>query len=454
MIRLILFFLLMAGPVWAQDAVPANKLGKTVNTAGTVPLPSTVVPTGGIFIGDVAHFNSNNAAGTDQSNTFNILAPAGQLCFLQDIISAGTDAEVQIRRVVAAATALGSTVYATLTADGCIGLAGSGTRYYVNITTAPLAGDVMDVEVRGSSGNFWALSGDQTAIAPSDPTLDVNIGGGAFLVDVSTGNVTCGVAGCTYSSTRAAATGDSAVFCEGTDNAGDHCITMGAPASLNASSSCGWDADGAWLGECAYTTINNADTTGPGATENMTFADTGPPDTITTTTDFEAAGLAVTDRIVITGAANGGNNGQHRVTSISGTLITVGTNSSLVNEGPVSVTMVSAPVITLAAADMNGDMHIKLMAEPAYYNLPAAATGMNACFYDWWGGGTEAFITLDPDVGSSDQIWLDGAGVGVGDGIDSATPAAIGDSICLLAVDANNWITLNRVGTWVDGGPN
>lgn len=85
------------------------------------------------------------------------------------------------------------------------------------------------------------------------------------------------------------------------------------------------------------------------------------------------------------------------------------------------------------------------------YTLPAAAAGMAACFYDN-GAGTGG-ITIEID--GSDVIILDGTALTAGNTIDSpgvAGDGANGDFICIMAIDATNWVTLGRSGTWVDGG--
>ena len=107
-----------------------------------------------------------------------------------------------------------------------------------------------------------------------------------------------------------------------------------------------------------------------------------------------------------------------------------------------------------ATAKMRGEVHIADHATPTSdvrYTLPAAFAGMTGCFYDNGGGDGGVII----DVDASDEILLYGAGVAVGDRIDSpgvAGTGANGDFICLEAIDDTYWITLGGSGTWVDGG--
>jgi len=66
-------------------------------------------------------------------------------------------------------------------------------------------------------------------------------------------------------------------------------------------------------------------------------------------------------------------------------------------------------------------------------------------FYDIGGG----VITVDP-VDGTDTIYLNGTSVGAGDAIDS--PGAVGDFICLMAIDDTRWVTVGRSGVWIDSG--
>jgi hypothetical protein len=113
--------------------------------------------------------------------------------------------------------------------------------------------------------------------------------------------------------------------------------------------------------------------------------------------------------------------------------------------GQVHIVTTSITTDSPSADEMRGSMHIATNASGCDYTLPTAVAGMSACFYDYNGGGV---VTLDAAAG--DEIILNGTGVGVADAIDSA--GDVGDFICLLAIDATDWITLGRSGTWVDGG--
>jgi hypothetical protein len=121
-------------------------------------------------------------------------------------------------------------------------------------------------------------------------------------------------------------------------------------------------------------------------------------------------------------------------------LVTTGTI-----QGATSVTTVGTSSATLAAAQMLGTFYYYTSGTGIDVTLPAAESGISACFYDANGGGV---IILDAAAG--DQIVLDGVGVGTADAIDSA--GNLGDFICLLAIDTTTWINLGRSGTWVDGG--
>ncbi len=114
--------------------------------------------------------------------------------------------------------------------------------------------------------------------------------------------------------------------------------------------------------------------------------------------------------------------------------------------GLVKVTLTTAATLVLTAANTAGDFHVNGDNDVIDYTLPGAAAGLTACFY---AGSFAQVVTIDP-VDGTDTIYLDGASVGAGDAIDSA--GGVADYVCLIALDATNWHTLGRSGTWVDGG--
>lgn len=139
-------------------------------------------------------------------------------------------------------------------------------------------------------------------------------------------------------------------------------------------------------------------------------------------------------------------------TQIAGTLTTVQTvdadgniNFVLPVESKSPVTLNTAATVVLTTADCMGGMFINNDADVIDYTLPGAAAGLECCFYDIAGG----VITVDP-TDAADTIYLNGTALTAGNAIDS--PGAAGDSICLMSLDATRWITINRVGTWIDGG--
>ena len=81
------------------------------------------------------------------------------------------------------------------------------------------------------------------------------------------------------------------------------------------------------------------------------------------------------------------------------------------------------------------------------YTLPAVQAGMVVTFANS-NVGASSIITIEID--DADKISLNGTLLDAGDTIDS--PAAAGSCITLLGVDGVRWITINRTGTWVDGG--
>ena len=131
------------------------------------------------------------------------------------------------------------------------------------------------------------------------------------------------------------------------------------------------------------------------------------------------------------------------------------TASSMVSDGVItatgvltgksSVSLDTDPSYVLTAAMCKNAVRFNNDADAIDYTLPAAEAGLVVMFYDIGGG----IITIDP-VDGTDTIYLDGTSVGAGDAIDS--PGAVGNFICLMAIDDTKWVTVGRSGTWVDGG--
>ncbi len=112
--------------------------------------------------------------------------------------------------------------------------------------------------------------------------------------------------------------------------------------------------------------------------------------------------------------------------------------------GAVDVVATTGTSLAVSADQAKGSMHTADSTSVVTFTLPAATTGLSACFYDL---DATAIITVDVQTG--DIITLDGTALSAGDSIDSA--GAKGDFICLLGLDTTNWLTLGRSGTWIDG---
>jgi len=224
--------------------------------------------------------------------------------------------------------------------------------------------------------------------------------------------------------TRAAGVASYANFYEVPAN-GDHYVKATAPDALAATYTVTWPS--------VTGTLLTADGVGTALTaldgENIQV-DTIDDDSIDFA-DVTCADLTMSDCGAITSSgAVAGTTG-----TFSGTLV-----------GLMDVTPDTDAAIDLTnSAGCNGDVRINNDADAIDYTLPPAAAGLNCCFY----GNAAGVITVDQADGT-DTIFLNGASVGAGDAIDS--PGAAGDFICLMAIDATNWITLGRSGTWVDGG--
>ena len=80
----------------------------------------------------------------------------------------------------------------------------------------------------------------------------------------------------------------------------------------------------------------------------------------------------------------------------------------------------------------------------AVITLPTAVGGMSTCVY------STTANTVSVKANTGDIIWLDGVTTDAGDKISSAS--AVGDFVCVIAVDATNWRTLGRSGAWTDTG--
>jgi hypothetical protein len=113
--------------------------------------------------------------------------------------------------------------------------------------------------------------------------------------------------------------------------------------------------------------------------------------------------------------------------------------------GATGITLDTDATITLTASDCKNRVRINDDANAIDYTLPSAVSGLAIVFYDIAGG----VITVDANTG--DVIYLNGTALDAGDSIDS--PGAVGNFICLMAIDATRWITMGRSGVWIDGGP-
>jgi len=168
--------------------------------------------------------------------------------------------------------------------------------------------------------------------------------------------------------------------------------------------------------------------------------------------------VGITGNEVITFNAAGSVNVSGATMDVDGAF----TASSVASDGAVSGTtfaasgeitgktmVVLATAATWAITDLDSAQNVLYINDDADvidFTLPGAVKGLVVMFYDLGGG----VITIDPFDGT-DTIYLNGETVGAGDEIDS--PGAVGDFICLVALDATRWITTGRAGTWVDANP-
>ena len=98
-------------------------------------------------------------------------------------------------------------------------------------------------------------------------------------------------------------------------------------------------------------------------------------------------------------------------------------------------------IAALGAADMAGQAYYNTTKANDYV-LPAAAPGLNACFY-----ATSAHaVTIRPLAAGNDHIWYGASDCGEDD--DLVGPATVGSFVCLHARDAVNWMTWGSANTW------
>lgn len=104
----------------------------------------------------------------------------------------------------------------------------------------------------------------------------------------------------------------------------------------------------------------------------------------------------------------------------------------------VTTVLAKAGNYSVAATD-SGDV-IKVTG--AYtMTLPAAAAGLNFCIVNYDGSDQTIDFTDGTDVALNE----------VNSPGDRVTNTTAFDSICLMAIDATNWVTLSSLGTWTDG---
>ena len=100
---------------------------------------------------------------------------------------------------------------------------------------------------------------------------------------------------------------------------------------------------------------------------------------------------------------------------------------------------------TLLAAESRGSVWIN-SAQANIYILPAAAAGLNVCFY----AESAHAITITPSPGATDAIVYEAANCGTdgANGDDLVGAATIGSFVCMVARDASTWLALGHANTW------
>ena len=136
--------------------------------------------------------------------------------------------------------------------------------------------------------------------------------------------------------------------------------------------------------------------------------------------------------------------------SVGGTdIVSIGSGlSALVNVSLDTASAVTCTADGAAATGVYGNHHYNTAAQVKTYTLPPVAAGMIVTI-----GNTNigAANVTTIEIDAADKIALDGVLLDAGDTIDS--PGSAGASITLIGLDTVRWLTIRRVGTWVDGGP-
>jgi hypothetical protein len=113
--------------------------------------------------------------------------------------------------------------------------------------------------------------------------------------------------------------------------------------------------------------------------------------------------------------------------------------------GGVHISSKTAATYTVGTDDANesyGTLFVNGDDDAIDFTLPSAIAGMSACFMQ--GQGVSGAITVQPNTG--DYLVVDGTrGTAA---TDYASSGAGGDKICVVAVDATDWIVTTEQGTW------
>jgi hypothetical protein len=131
--------------------------------------------------------------------------------------------------------------------------------------------------------------------------------------------------------------------------------------------------------------------------------------------------------------------------SYTGTLSFATTGNLL---GAVNVSSKTAATYTVgtdAATESYGTLFVNGDNDAIDFTLPSAVAGMSACFVQ--AQGVSGAITVQPATG--DYL--------VVDGVQQANPATDytstgdgADKLCIVAIDATNWIVTSETGTWAE----
>jgi hypothetical protein len=121
-------------------------------------------------------------------------------------------------------------------------------------------------------------------------------------------------------------------------------------------------------------------------------------------------------------------------------LATVGETLSVAGATNFLLDATAVTTHTTATAAMSGELISNIGATGGVtLTLPVAAEGLHFCLYTYAAQSFE----INPDDADQIHHLTDAAG-------DAVRNGTAGDKICIIAIDATNWVPIEEHGTWTD----